>query len=123
MWTALGVAVLAFVAEFAADALAVEYQTAVRKLQRRAAVKWGAMLGVLAWVDLGGVAVGWPLWALVGGSLCGGAAGTWYAVGKKQVKARLKAKQKREAHDAATGAGAGVVRGGAPGRLGADPPL
>jgi len=94
--TALLVFALAFAAEFASDALSVYYQTAVRKLWRRQAVKWGALLALLSWVDLGGIAAGWPVWALIGGSVAGGCAGTWYSVGQSMVNARLRKARKRE---------------------------
>lgn len=93
--TALLVFALAFAAEFASDALSVYYQTAVRKLWRRQAVKWGALLALLSWVDLGGIAAGWPVWALIGGSVAGGCAGTWYSVGQNMIRARLKKAQRR----------------------------
>lgn len=87
---------LAFAAEFAGDVLAVYYQTAVRKFWRRKAVRWAVCLGALGWVDLGGVASGWPLSALVVGSLAGAAAGTYYAVGREMVRARLRRKRRKE---------------------------
>lgn len=92
---ALAVFLLAFAAEFASDALSVYYQTAVRKLWRRQAVKWGACLALLSWLDLSGIALGWPLWALVSGSVAGGCAGTWYSVGQNMVRARMKKAQRR----------------------------
>lgn len=88
---------LAFAAEAAADIWSVYYQTAVRKLRRGKAMRWAVLLALLGWVDLGGVATGWPLSALIAGSLMGSAAGTFYAVGREQVRARLRRKQKREA--------------------------
>jgi hypothetical protein len=93
--TALAVFCLAFVAEFLSDALSVFYQTAVRKMWRRQAVKWGALLALLSWIDLSGVAMGWPLWALIGGSITGGMAGTWYSIGQNMVNARLKKARRR----------------------------
>lgn len=93
--TALLVFALAFAAEFLSDMLSVYYQTAVRKLWRRQAVKWGACLALLSWLDLSGIALGWPLWALITGSITGGMAGTWYSVGQNMVRARLKRAQRR----------------------------
>lgn len=90
----LGVFALAFAAEFAGDALAAYYQTSVRKMWRRSAVKWAGCLALLSWVDLGGIAVGWPLTALIAGSVTGGMAGTYYAVGRLMVRARMKRKRK-----------------------------
>lgn len=87
----LGVFALSFAAEFASDSLSAFYQVAVRKLWRRKAIQWGLLLGALGWVDLGGIAAGWPLSALFLGSLCGGAAGTWFAVSRMTITARLKA--------------------------------
>lgn len=89
----LGVFALAFVAEFASDAWSAYYQQSIRKLWRRKAVQWGLLLGALGWVDLAGLFIGWPITALILGSLMGGAAGTWYAVGRMQIKQRLKQKK------------------------------
>lgn len=95
--TWLAVAALAFAAEFAGDVLAVYYQTAVRKFWRRKAVQWAVCLGALGWVDLGGAVHGWPISALIMGSLAGAACGTWYAVGREMVRARLRRKRRKEA--------------------------
>lgn len=95
----------AYVAEFAADLLSAYYQTSVRKLQRRKAVQWGLLLGMLGWVDLGGIAAGLPLSALFLGSVLGGATGTWVAVGRLSIKARMKKKRQQvEAEEKRSGA-------------------
>jgi len=95
----LGVYVCAFVAEFAGDALAAHYQRAVRKLWRGKAARWAGLLALLSWVDLSGIAIGLPLTALVAGSVSGGIAGTWWAVGQQQVQARAKRKRKADRLD------------------------
>lgn len=41
------------------------------------------------------LAAGWPLWALIAGSVGGGMAGTWYSVGQNMIRARLKKAQRR----------------------------
>ena len=87
---------LAFAAEFAGDVLAVNYQTAVRKLWRGKAARWAGLLALLSWVDLGGIAAGWPIWALVTGSVTGGMAGTWYSVGRNMVRERWRKKRRLE---------------------------
>ena len=93
----LGVFALSFAAEFASDSLSAFYQVAVRKLWRRKAVQWAVCLGALGWVDLGGAVHGWPISALIMGSLAGAACGTWYAVGREMVRARLRRKRRKEA--------------------------
>lgn len=96
MWTWLLVFSAAFVAEALGDILSAYYQTSVRKMWRRSAVKWAGCLALLSWVDLGGIAVGWPLTALIAGSVTGGMAGTYYAVGRLMVRARMKRKRPKE---------------------------
>lgn len=94
MLTWLSVAALTFLAEATGDVLSVQYQTAVRKLWRAKAARWAGALALLGWVDLSGIAVGWPLSALITGSLLGSMAGTWYAVTRQQVRARMRRKRK-----------------------------
>jgi len=95
----LAVALLAFLAEAIGDVASVHYQTSVRKLRRWGAARWAIMLALLSWVDLSGIAVGLPLSALICGSVAGSAAGTWLAVTRQQIKARLKRKRKADRLD------------------------
>jgi len=95
VWTWLLVFVAAFVAEALGDILSAYYQTSVRKMWRRSAVKWAGCLALLSWVDLGGIAVGWPLTALIAGSVTGGMAGTYYAVTRLTIRHRIKQKAKK----------------------------
>lgn len=99
MWTWIGVALAAFLAEFAGDAFAVYYQQAVRKLWRGRASRWAGGLALLSLVDLGIIAKELPFSALAAGVVTGSMAGTYWAVTRQSIKARLR-KKRREAKEA-----------------------
>lgn len=98
-WTWLAVFLLAFCAEALGDVLSVYYQRSVRKLWRKSAMRWAGLLALLGWLDLSGVALGWPLSALVLGSVSGSMTGTWWGVSQQSIQARLRRKRKAEALD------------------------
>ena len=81
----LGVFALAFVAEVASEALGTFHYGALRSLAPHRTARWAVLLLGLGWADLGGVAAGWPLSALLAGSLSGGYVGTWWSVKRMQV--------------------------------------
>lgn len=94
LWLAVFAA--AFLAEFAGDAFAVYYQQAVRKLWRGRASRWAGGLALLGLVDLGIIWGRLPFSALAVGVVSGSMAGTYWAVTRQSIKARLRKKRREE---------------------------
>ena len=102
----LGVMLLAFLAEAIGDWASAYYNRERNKLRAVRAARWAVLLAALGWVDLSGIAVGWPLSALICGSIGGAWTGTLLAVRRQQVQARIRRKLKeadRERDRAAAG--------------------
>ena len=83
----------AFLAEFLGGLFAAYYQTSIRKMRRRQAVKWSGLLATLTLVDYGVIAEGLPFSALALGIVLGAMAGTHVAVTRLTIKYRLKKKR------------------------------